>query len=1258
MTGELKKGWTDEQKKAVEEKGANILVAAAAGAGKTSVLVERVLKRICDPWDPVDVDRLLVVTFTKAAASEMKERIARALEAELESGQGGERLKRQLLLLNRASICTLHSFCAEVVRAHFYRLGIDPAFRVADEAESLLLQSYALEEVLNRRFEKSGLAGRLADCWGGGADDAALSRLVLEAFEIARATPDPTSWLKSLAARFAEVGRVPFDGLPWAAELKRAAAARLEKAQALLAAAARLAQSPGGPRVYLNNLEEETRAVGELADAYRRGCAWDDLAAKLAGTELFKKLKPARGDGFSRELAALAREWRGDAKKQVDGLKEGVFAVPAGELEAALKKVAPLAEEFVGLVLDFMEAYWQLKQAKGVLDFGDLEHGALAVLSDESGGRRCPSPVAMAYRERFWEVLVDEYQDINPVQEEILQLVSRQGSGTPNLFSVGDAKQSIYRFRLADPGLFLAKYKAFGEGRGGKRLLLSGNFRSRPQIVDAVNFMFRQIMTPGAAELAYTAEAELVCRSSYPPCPPENPVPVYGPVEVCLIESGQGQNRPPESADRESTAGEEEQEELEAARLEARFIAARIKELVGKTCVLDPGEGRYRPAQYRDIAVLLRSVAGYAGTLAEELRAAGIPVCAEVPGAYFNSVEVMTLLSLLRVIDNPRQDIHLAAVLRSPLVGLDEEDLARVRLALPRAGDFYDAVLEAARREDALGRRLKEFLAQLDGWRTAARRGTVAGLVWSVCRDTGYYDFVGGLPGGSQRQANLRALYHRALLYGGTAFWGLAGFLQFVERLEEEGFDLAAASPVSEKEDAVRVISVHKSKGLEFPVVFLAGLGRKFNLQSLGSRVLFHRELGMGPELVDLECRTVRKTAAWAAVRERLVAETLAEEMRILYVAMTRAREKLVMVGAVRGLAARVAGWCASVWHEGRALPDGVLAAAACPLDWLAPALARHPDGRPMWRAAGLELAGRPPGLLDCKSRWQIYTLDKVPPAGAGFFAGEKLGDRLRHTKPFDPGPYWEDVKARLGWRYPAERISALPAKAAASGVQALFDPPYGYDAQKSEDQGAGSWRVLPRPSFVRGKGLTPEEIGSVVHLVMQCIDLGGRLDEEGIREQVGELVKKEVIAKDLACALPVEEIASFFASPLGLRILKAKSVQREVPFTLAVPADELYAGVTGIGGERVIVQGVIDCLADEGDGLLLIDYKTGERIPAAPSEVPDAYRRQVLLYVRAAEDILGRKVKEAYLYFLRGGTAVKVFGRRDGQLEGASGLL
>jgi len=1248
VTGERKGKWTDEQKRAVEENGNNILVAAAAGAGKTRVLVERVLRRICDPQNPVDVDRLLVVTFTNAAAAEMKERIAGALEAELESGRGEGRLKRQLTLLERASICTLHSFCAEVVRAHFYRLGIDPAFRVADEAESLLLQSRALGEVLERRFEKSALAGRLADSWGGGTDDAALARLVLEAFKMARATPDPAGWLKSLAQRFEQVGRVPFDGLPWAAELKKAAAARLENALALIEAAARLAQSPDGPKVYLENLEEEARALAGLLDACRRGCPWDELAERLAGTE-FKKLKAARGDGFSREKAALIRKWRVDARARVDKLKKGIFSVSSCDLEAALKQVAPLVEEFAGLVLDFMDAYWQLKQAVGVLDFGDLEHGALAVLSDESGGRRCPSPVARAYREKFWEVLVDEYQDINPVQEEILQLVSRQGSGEPNLFSVGDVKQSIYRFRLADPALFLAKCAAFGEGRGGVKIQLSGNFRSRTQIVDAVNFVFGQIMTPKVAEVSYGAGEELVCRSPYPPCPPENPAPLCGPVEVYLVEAGRGVYGPPESGALNGEAGGEEPEEPEAARLEARVIAAGIKELVGKTCVFDSGEGRYRPTRYADIAVLLRSVAGYAGDLAEELRAAGIPVWAEVPGAYFSSVEVMTVLSLLRVIDNPRQDIHLAGVLRSPLVGLDEEDLAQIRLAAPRASDFYDAVLEAARREDGLGRKLKEFLEQLGGWRTAARRDSVANLVWSVCRDTGYYDFVGGLLGGSQRQANLRALYHRALVYGQTAFWGLSGFLQFIDRLEEEGYDLAAASPVHEKDDVVRVLSVHKSKGLEFPVVFLAGLGRKFNLQSAYGRVLFHRGLGMGPQLIDLDKRTIHETAARAAVRERLVAEALAEEMRILYVAMTRAREKLVMVGAVRDLAARAAGWCTSLWHEGRTLPDGLLAAASCPLDWLAAALARHPDGRPLWQEAGFELAGRPPGLLDSASRWRVRTARRVPPPENELFIedGPWL-DHLRQTEPFDPGPYWDEVKACLEWGYPAENIPDLPAKMAAGGVQVSLDPldlPGGNALWEGENNEPAGRRELPVPLFIRGKGLSPDEIGSAAHLVMQCLNLSGRLDEEGIKRQVHELAEREVISRDAARVLPVGEMAAFFAGPLGRRLLKAKVVLREVPFTLAVPAGELYGPVPGIDGETVIVQGVIDCLADEGDGLLLIDYKTGGLYTALPPAVPDMYRRQVLFYARAAEDILGRRVKEAYLYFLRGGRAVKVLG-------------
>jgi len=1249
--------WTVEQREAVTSRGGNLLVAAAAGAGKTTVLVERIIRRVTDPVQPVDVDRLLVVTFTNAAAAEMRDRIGRALAQELSQRPGSKHLHRQMALLGRACISTMHSFCLDLLRQHFYRLDLDPAFRIADETEASLIQTEALEELFEQRYTGGDNLPftALVDSYGGKRDDTVLQELVLDAFRFARSTSAPEEWLEKLPENFHLPPAATLDQLPWSDALKKALEVELAGALSALDLALRLARRPDGPGIYLSNLEVDREMVSRLYRACSANAPWADLHTLFNDTG-FNKLKPCKKEDVDQRLAEQVKKLRDGTKKKIFGLRTEYFSRPPEELLADLRSVAPLVKELAGLVRDFGEAYRKAKAARGVVDFNDLEHYCLQVLEEQGSQGPVPSQAALELQDRFVEVLVDEYQDTNAVQEAILQLVSRQGGGDSNLFMVGDVKQSIYRFRLTEPRLFLEKYMGYPSEKGGpeRRLDLSRNFRSRRGVVDAVNFLFRQLMTPAVAEMAYDANAELVYGANYPTAPGEL-VGADETVEIHLIERNVPAEEPGEadgiaSEEAEDGAGEgdeEVEEELDAVQKEARLIAARIQELVNGAPGGEPGLTIYdkesktcRPLTYRDVVVLLRATAGYANSFMEEFRQMGVPAYAELATGYFEATEVETVLSLLKVIDNPRQDVPLAGVLRSPVVGLEAADLAKIRL-ISRRGDFYEAVVAAAISDQGvLSERLTDFLKKLECWRTATRQGTLADLIWDIYRETGYYDFVGGLPGGGQRQANLRSLHHRARQYEATAFRGLFLFLRFIERVRDGGRDLGAARALSEKENVVRIMSVHKSKGLEFPVVFVAGLGKKFNVKDLNKTVLFHKDLVLGPQLVDAEARITYPTVAKLALRQRLKREALAEEIRILYVALTRAREKLILVGSARNLPECARRWCGSVGMGDWALPDGELAGARTYLDWLIPAVARHKDGVEI-RKLGL-CEDHPPEIVAAdSSSWKVFFPESRARVGAGKETDTELFSKIRRMESLDPsGPLAEIIKTRLEWSYPAAGMLGRAAKASVTDLKRKFDL-----LAAGEEQWQRDFRppIGGRPLFMQEeRGLTAVEVGSALHLVMQHLDLKNALDTSAIREFVADMVVRELLTHEQAEAVPVEQITAFFAGPLGGRVLAGREVLRELPFTLAVPAGEIYPDLGESFTERVVVQGVVDCLVDEEDGYLLLDYKT-DRIPRGQLEqAAGRYRGQLNLYAKAVESILGRKVKEKHLYLFNLGLSIQ----------------
>ncbi|MBO8140597.1 MAG: UvrD-helicase domain-containing protein [Firmicutes bacterium] len=1274
--------WTPEQQAAIDAAGGHVLVAAAAGSGKTAVLVERIIRRIMAGG--VDVDRLLMVTFTEAAAAEMRHRIVQALENGLRAEPQNGRLLRQLLLVPKASISTLHAFCLSLLRRYFYRVELDPDFRVLDEQEAQLLRLEVLDEVLEQAYERASSDSpfaRLVVAYGGPDGDGRLRQLVLDMYDYARSLPEPRVWLETCRQAYRDLAPERFGETPWARELAHRALVRLGEARRLLESALALALGPGGAAGHAQTLEEDIERVKRLESAAEQG--WPSLAG--AKEWAFPPLaRAAKGEGDV-ETRKAVQQLRSQAKRLVADAG-GWFRNPPERHLADVAGQFPIIDALVEQVLRFDAAYAAVKAERGVVDFPDLEHFCLKLLEDPE--------TAQEIRAAFDEVLVDECQDLNGVQDAILERLCPRTEGG-RLFLVGDVKQSIYRFRQADPGLFLARYERASPapGAGERRIDLSANFRSRRSVVDAVNFVFRQIMTPGIGETAYSAAAELKFAASYGPETGEEPVEVHilerdprllaaarhraaaeaaaaidtevpaswAPAPEAISDAATVSEGAPTTA-RASGEDEEDGADLTAFEREAVVAARRIRDLVegGQAVVWDRDEGRYRPARYGDVAVLLRATRHKANCLVDVFARLGVPAYAELGTGYFAATEVEVMLAVLSVLDNPRQDIPLAAVLRSPIGGLSAAELARIRAAC-KEGEFYDAVrafAENAGDEDELGRRLRRFLSRLEEWRTAARRGPLSELVWRLLDETGFLDYAGAMPGGRQRQANLRALYERARQFDRFARQGLARFLRFVERLQEASGDLGPAPVLGQHEDVVRVMSVHGSKGLEFPIVFVLDLGRPFRRPPDQPHIAFHRELGIGAALVDGERRVARPSLLHAAVLHRLEREGLAEEMRILYVALTRARERLILIGSGRDVERLARRWSEEARKPGWTLDEARLFSAKSWLDWLGPALARHRDGSPLRQLGGVDLGSADPAVAGDPSRWAVRVWDasNVLALAAGDVRDDESSvpwdavARLRPLPGVDAGPAREALEPRLHWRYPWKALASRPAKVSVSELKRRFHSGGEGEAAPAV---APPLRPLGRPRFVQAeRPLSPTERGSAVHLVLQHLDLSEPLTEAGIRTQVDRLKARQVLTPEQAAAIDCRMLAAFFASPLGRRLqAKAARVHREIPFTLSLPAGQVYPELdpAEAAGEFVVVQGVIDCLLQDDGKLVVIDYKTDDVRPGAVPAAARRYEGQMALYCRAVREIYGRDASEAYVVFLAAGQAVRMPARGVG---------
>ncbi|OMP67112.1 helicase-exonuclease AddAB subunit AddA [Domibacillus epiphyticus] len=1208
--------WTDDQWKAVYAQGSDILVAAAAGSGKTAVLVERIIQKIIRDDAPVDVDELLVVTFTNAAAAEMRHRIGEALEREIERNPSSNRLRRQLRLLNKASISTLHSFCLEVIRKYYYMIDIDPAFRIADDTEAVLIRDEVLEELLEEEYGKENNESfyRLVDTFSGDRSDVELQKAVIRLYDFSRSHPEPEEWLRGISDIYETTDTI--DNLLFMNPLKKDIRFQLESALAMLDEGLMMTELPGGPVPRAENFLADAAQVRSVLQCE----TWEEMY-KTFQTVKFPTLKMCKGDEYDEVLKERSKTVRDNAKKIINDLKETFFSRKPENWLRDMDEMKPVVERLAQLVLDFALRYESVKRERGITDFSDLEHYALSILMTDGQ----PTEAAESYKRRFKEVLVDEYQDVNMVQETIVSLVSANDEQKGNLFMVGDVKQSIYRFRLAEPGLFLGKYKRFrSDGlASGLKISLSRNFRSRSEVLNGTNYLFQQIMGTEVGEIEYGSEEALIPGAAYPDA--------SYPVEVALINSDGPETTAEDEIDRE---------DAEQSQIESRFIASKIKELIESGYpVYDPKTKSERPVQYRDIVILMRSLT-WVPEMMEEFKRAGIPVYANTSGGYFQATEISVMLSLLQVVDNPFQDIPLAAVLRSPIVRCTENELALIRIA-SKKGSYFESLLAFMEDPDSdasLKEKVRPFLEHLEKWRSIGRSGALSDLIWELYLDTQFYAFAGGMPGGKQRQANLRALYDRARQYEETSFRGLFRFLRFIERMRERGDDLGTARALSEQEDVVRIMTIHASKGLEFPVVFTAASGRRFNTMDLNGRVLFDKDYGLAVKYMNPDKRIAWPSLVQLAFQRKKKLELLAEEMRVLYVAMTRAKEKLFITGSVKKAEKKMLDWTLAGEHHSMLLSDSVRASASSYLDWIGPALSRHAD-----------LDGSHPLLKDHPSRFHFSVIESAQLLLTEEQKEEQQQDTwLEYIKKRQLYPEEslskEEIEARMGWQYSYPEAVRLRSKQSVSDLKRINDV---YNDGAS-DETARAYRrpVFRRPRFMQEKQLSPAEIGTAVHTVMQHVPLRHAPEEVEVERLKEELIDKELLTIEQAEAVDSGIVAAFFKSEPGKMLLHADRVHRELPFNMGLTARE--AG-TADSDEKVLIQGVIDCLFEYKGNLYLLDYKTDgvtDRFAGGFSEAEPVLRKrydvQIHLYAKAIERIWKQKVHKKFVFFLDGANVME----------------
>lgn len=1214
--------WTEEQKKVIDVRNKNVLVSAAAGSGKTAVLVERILSLVCGEGEdekPLDVDRLLVVTFTKAAAAEMRERVGLALEKRLEADPENEHLQKQQTLIHSAQITTIDSFCQYVIRNYFHQIDLDPAFRIGDEGELKLLKGDVVQELLEEHYgaedpEERARFTEFVEVYATGKSDVAIENLILQLYEFAVSYPYPKRWLAECMEPYRAQTEEELERSPWMQFLMNYVNRTFADLEQEIRRMLDICHLPGGPYMYEDAVQADLLQVQELLSC--RG--YENIRERLADLS-FARLSTKKDPNVEEERKNQIKAFREGMKKSLKDLKEKFFNLPLTGVLDVIQKAAPTTAVLLSLTAEFADRYQEKKRLKNLADFPDLEHLALEILvedvetGEDSRMKIVPTDAARELSARYAQIMIDEYQDSNLIQEIILNSVSR-GQGIPNVFMVGDVKQSIYRFRLARPELFMEKYHTYPQSDEAAeiRIDLHKNFRSRREVLEGTNDVFEKLMTEAVGGITYDSAAALYLGAEMPE--PESGINVP---ELLLLEKNK--DSLPETEDTD-------QAELTDRELEAHAAVDCIRRVMAEGKVWDREAGAFRSVRYGDIVILLRSLTGWGDVYARVLNAAGIPAHTESRTGYFTTIEIQTLLNLLRIVDNPRQDIPLAAVLKSMIGGFTDVELAKIKSAYPDV-KFHEACRKYAekkkkenvKKQDAKGKdaectievqiqeKLQTFFHNLRTYREHAEFLPIHELIEELLRITGYGDYLAAEPAGTQREANVRMLIERAIAFEKTSYRGLFHFVRYMEQLQSYKEDFGEAGILGENENAVRIMTIHKSKGLEFPVVIVAGLGKSFNRQDIRSRVVIHPELGVGVDRVDAELRTRTALLPKRVLQKALDLEMLGEELRVLYVAFTRAKEKLILLGSAAKLEEKM----------GKSLSFRTISTAGTYLDWVLPAVAG--SGESPFEVKTVTLEGQTEEALirqmEKEEQWEIFAHPEELPGTDEEYA------KLLEKQLSDTYPWQEDIT--LQGKFSVSELKKM-GQTEEEDADTLLYP---------------SEEIVPYiPRFMSEKEpISGAARGTAYHRALECLDFRELYHSEKVKEGLARLVEEGRMTQEQADVVRPYDIYAFARTPLAKRMSAARAREEfhtEQPFVIRMPARELEIGCGS--DEPVLIQGIIDAWFYEknenGENeIVVVDYKTD--FVKDGGELLKKYKKQLDYYQLTLERLTGKRVKEKIIY-------------------------
>ena len=1253
--------WTKEQLQAIEEQGSNILVAAAAGSGKTAVLVERIIHKILE--QKIDIDKMLVVTFTNAAASEMRERILEAIYKKLEQETENSHLQRQIMLLNKASICTIHSFCLDVIRNHFYELDLPSNFRIADTTEIDLLKQEVLEDLFEQKYlENNQDFIDLLETYTNYHGDEALQELILSIYRFIQSIPYPEKWLEEKLELFSQSPKSGFETTEYGQVILNEIKELLEDCI-----------------LRLQKTEHDLSRIMELTK-FRQVISEDIIALQFVLQEIDSwdnTYQAITNMSFSKWPVdkKVTIEQKEDAKQIRDGVKKVItekvltlIQISSSEIYEDFQKIGPILQKLSNIVLEFSSQFAEKKREKNCIDFNDIEHFALKILLNENGQK---TVVAEKYAERFQEIAIDEYQDSNLIQEAILTSISKGN----NIFMVGDIKQSVYQFRQACPELFLQKYTKYKEKENrreneGLKIQLFRNFRSRQNILDIANLVFESIMSKNLGDIDYNENEYLNYGANYPELEDREEINYKGTYNIKpeISEKGEFQTELDiidlkETETITAFEGEEEEiEELERVEddvLEARFVANRIQELLKSDYLVYDRKKGYRPIKAKDIVILLRATSNLAPIYEKELSELELPVFSDSSTSYLESVEIETILAILKIINNPMQDIPLVIVLRSIIGNFTDNELMEIRL-IDRNCNFYEAFLKT---RIACDEKLKEkidcLLAKLGTWKEQSEYLPLEELIWQIYLDTGYYQYVGLLPNGAMRQANLKTLFEKAKQYESASFKGLFHFIQFIEKLKKQNGDLGSSKLIGENEDVVRIMSIHKSKGLEFPIVFLCNTQKKFNLQDLNNVVLLHQDLGFGPTLIDTQKRVKYNTVAKQAIGLRVKRQTLSEEERILYVALTRAKEKLIITGrrkdyekSIKSKEQQLSMY--PITDEAK-IDSKLIKKCSSYLDWIEYVYLFHKDREISLKGKRLKLEDiitlntyRKQDLLKQLKEKEVE--EKVDFKNKIKEEVEKQKNRKEEDNENNGQDSLRTIHEKLSWKYPCLIDTKLPTKTSVSKLKQekqnelpSLNSQTSWEEElddeiieknkntlgKTESNCSNLKEIVPR--FLQEKEvITPARIGTLVHLCIQKLNEKQDYTKQEIQELVSSLIVKEIITEEEAEAIDIDLVFSYTKSSLFQELKEAREIHKEQPFYLNIPAKEIFLEAKEQGSEKkILVQGMIDLYyVTAEDELCLVDFKTDYIPKGKEQDIADKYKLQIEIYKKALEQAMGKKVK------------------------------